>query len=40
MADPHPVETVRAAGLGEEAERAVLAGNAERLLDLGVAAAG
>ena len=25
MADPRPVETVRAAGLGDEAERAVLA---------------
>jgi aminocarboxymuconate-semialdehyde decarboxylase len=32
MADPHPVETVRAAGLSDEDEAAVLYGNAERLL--------
>jgi aminocarboxymuconate-semialdehyde decarboxylase len=32
MADPHPVDTVRAAGLGEDDEAAVLYGNAERLL--------
>ena len=38
MADPRPVETVRAAGLGAEAERAVLAGNAERVLGLGAPA--
>jgi aminocarboxymuconate-semialdehyde decarboxylase len=36
MADAHPVETVRAAGLSEEDEAAVLSGNAERLLALGV----
>jgi aminocarboxymuconate-semialdehyde decarboxylase len=34
MADPHPVETVRAAGLGAADEVAVLAGNAEPLLGL------
>jgi aminocarboxymuconate-semialdehyde decarboxylase len=33
MADPDPVATVRAAGLGAEAERAVLGGNAARLLE-------
>jgi aminocarboxymuconate-semialdehyde decarboxylase len=32
MADPHPVDTVRAARLGEDDEAAVLYGNAERLL--------
>jgi aminocarboxymuconate-semialdehyde decarboxylase len=32
MADPHPVETVRRAGLDEEDEAALLGGNAERLL--------
>jgi aminocarboxymuconate-semialdehyde decarboxylase len=32
MADPHPVETVRSAGLDEDAEAALLSGNAERLL--------
>jgi aminocarboxymuconate-semialdehyde decarboxylase len=32
MADPHPVETVRAAGLDGDQEAAVLFGNAERLL--------
>lgn len=32
MADPHPVETVRRAGLDEEDTAAVLCGNAERLL--------
>jgi aminocarboxymuconate-semialdehyde decarboxylase len=32
MADPHPVATVRAAGLGADAERAVLGGTAEVLL--------
>jgi aminocarboxymuconate-semialdehyde decarboxylase len=36
MADPHPVETVRRAGLEEEDELAVLYGNAERLLAIGV----
>jgi aminocarboxymuconate-semialdehyde decarboxylase len=36
MADPHPVETVRQAGLDEEDEAAVLCGNAERLLAIGV----
>ena len=36
MADPRPVETVRAARLSEEDEAAVLSGNAERLLALGV----
>lgn len=34
MADARPVETVRAAGLGSEAERAVLSGNAARVLRL------
>ncbi len=29
MADPHPVATVRAAGLGADSERAVLWGNAD-----------
>ena len=33
MADPHPVATVRAAGLGAAAERAVLGGTALRLLE-------
>jgi aminocarboxymuconate-semialdehyde decarboxylase len=37
MADPDPVRTVRAAGLGPEAELALLAGNAERVLGLGAA---
>jgi aminocarboxymuconate-semialdehyde decarboxylase len=32
MADPDPAATVRAAGLGEEAEEMILQGNAERLL--------
>jgi aminocarboxymuconate-semialdehyde decarboxylase len=36
MADPHPVETVRRAGLDEDDEAAVLSGNAERLLAIGV----
>jgi aminocarboxymuconate-semialdehyde decarboxylase len=36
MADPHPVETVRRAGLDEDEEAALLYGNAERLLALGV----
>jgi aminocarboxymuconate-semialdehyde decarboxylase len=36
MADPHPVETVRRAGLDEEDAAALLYGNAERLLALGV----
>jgi aminocarboxymuconate-semialdehyde decarboxylase len=31
MADPHPVETVRRAKLGPDAEAAVLGGNAARL---------
>jgi aminocarboxymuconate-semialdehyde decarboxylase len=34
MADPHPVQTVRAAGLGQEAQDALLFGNAERVLGL------
>ncbi len=34
MGDPDPVGTIRAAGLGEEAERALMHGNAERLLGL------
>jgi aminocarboxymuconate-semialdehyde decarboxylase len=34
MGDPRPVQTVRAAGLGEAAERALLHGNAERVLGL------
>jgi aminocarboxymuconate-semialdehyde decarboxylase len=38
MADPRPVETVRAAGLAPEAEVAVLGGNAARLLGLEVVA--
>ena len=32
MGDPRPAATVRAAGLGADAERAILGGNAERLL--------
>jgi aminocarboxymuconate-semialdehyde decarboxylase len=36
MADLHPVETVRRAGLDEDKEAALLSGNAERLLALGV----
>jgi aminocarboxymuconate-semialdehyde decarboxylase len=40
MADPHPVRTVRAAGLGEEAERAVLGENAGRELKRQAAPAG
>jgi aminocarboxymuconate-semialdehyde decarboxylase len=36
MADPHPVETVRRAGLEEDEEAALLRGNAERLLTIGV----
>ena len=36
MADPHPVATVRAAGLGAAAERDVLGGTALRLLERGV----
>jgi aminocarboxymuconate-semialdehyde decarboxylase len=36
MADPHPVETVRRAMLDEEDEAALLSGNAERLLAIGV----
>ncbi len=35
MADPHPVETVRRAGLEEDEESALLGGNAERLLAAG-----
>lgn len=35
MADPSPVQTVRAAGLVQETEQALLAGNAERVLGLG-----
>jgi hypothetical protein len=34
MADPHPVQTVAAAGLGEDAARALLSGNAARELRL------
>jgi aminocarboxymuconate-semialdehyde decarboxylase len=40
MGDSRPVETVRAAGLGEDAERALLRGNAERVLGLDRVAAG
>ena len=36
MADAHPVETVRRAGLDEDDEAALLSGNAERLLAIGV----
>jgi aminocarboxymuconate-semialdehyde decarboxylase len=36
MADRHPVQTVRRAGLEDEEEAALLSGNAERLLALGV----
>jgi aminocarboxymuconate-semialdehyde decarboxylase len=36
MADPHPVETVRRAGLDQDQEAALLSGNAERLLAAGV----
>ena len=36
MGDPHPVETVRRATLWEEDEAALLSGNAERLLAIGV----
>jgi aminocarboxymuconate-semialdehyde decarboxylase len=36
MADQHPVETVRRAGLDEEDAAALLYGNAERLLAIGV----
>jgi aminocarboxymuconate-semialdehyde decarboxylase len=38
MADPRPVETVRAAGLDPEAQAAILGANAARLLGLEVAA--
>lgn len=38
MGDLRPADTVRAAALGDAAEAAVLSGNAERLLGLGVAA--
>jgi aminocarboxymuconate-semialdehyde decarboxylase len=34
MGDPRPADTVRASGLDRATERAVLAGNAERLLGL------
>jgi aminocarboxymuconate-semialdehyde decarboxylase len=34
MADPHPVQTVRRAGLDDEDEAAVLSGNAERLFSV------
>jgi len=40
MADPHPVQTVKAAGLGAEAERALLSGNAARELRLPIEASG
>jgi aminocarboxymuconate-semialdehyde decarboxylase len=36
MADPQPVQTVRAAGLGPESQDALLFGNAERVLGVGV----
>jgi aminocarboxymuconate-semialdehyde decarboxylase len=36
MADPHPVETVRRAGLDADDEEALLSGNAHRLLALEV----
>ncbi len=36
MADRHPVQTVRRAGLAEDDEAALLSGNAERLLAIGV----
>jgi aminocarboxymuconate-semialdehyde decarboxylase len=36
MADRHPVQTVRRAGLDDDDEAALLSGNAERLLALGV----
>lgn len=36
MGDPHPIETVRRAGLHPDAEEALLAGNAQRLLALEV----
>lgn len=39
MGDPDPVSTVRAAGLDLEAQRAVLSGNAERVLGLSAATA-
>jgi aminocarboxymuconate-semialdehyde decarboxylase len=39
MGDPDPLGTVRGAGLGRADERAVLSGNAERLLGLAAAAA-
>jgi aminocarboxymuconate-semialdehyde decarboxylase len=39
MGDPHAVETVRAAGLAPAVEKALLCGNAERVLGLGAAAA-
>jgi aminocarboxymuconate-semialdehyde decarboxylase len=35
MADPHPLETVRSAALGPQAEAAIAAGNAARLLSPG-----
>jgi aminocarboxymuconate-semialdehyde decarboxylase len=36
MGDPHPVETVRRAGLDDDDTAAILHGNAERLLAIGV----
>ena len=36
MADPHPVQTVRRAGLDPDDEAALLYGNAERSLAIGV----
>jgi hypothetical protein len=36
MGDHHPLQTVRRAGLDEEDEAALLSGNAERLLAIGV----
>lgn len=36
MADPHPVETIRRAGLQQDEQAALLSGNAERLLAVAV----
>jgi aminocarboxymuconate-semialdehyde decarboxylase len=38
MGDPDPVATVRAAGIGERAQDALLIGNASRELKFGLAA--
>jgi hypothetical protein len=40
MADPDPVGTVRAAGLGRQEQEALLVGNAARLLGLSGTATG